>query len=75
MPAGIPAAIIGSMTCSRMKASDRPVLKMTGMPAAASASRSAMIPGWTSRVTGLATGPSTSSSRASGGAGGRGSLG
>ena len=29
----MPAAIIGSMTCSRMKASERPVLKMTGTPA------------------------------------------
>ena len=71
----MPAAIIGSITCSRMKASERPVLKMTGIPAAARASRSAMISGWTSRVTGLATGPSTSSSSASGGADGEGEAG
>ena len=45
VPAGMPAAIIGSMTCSRMNASERPVLKMTGIPAVASATRSAMIAG------------------------------
>src|SRR6478735_1166314 len=70
VPAGMPAAIMGSMTCSRIRASERPVLKMTGMPAAARATRSRMMPGLTSRVTGLATGPSTSSRRASGGAAG-----
>ena len=75
VPAGMPAAIIGSMTCSRMNASERPVLKMTGIPAAASATMSAMISGCTSRVTGLATGPSTSSRRASGGADGEAAAG
>ncbi|MNR64952.1 hypothetical protein D3C85_1877970 [compost metagenome] len=55
---------MGSMTCSLMNASERPVLKMTGMPADAKATRSAMTSGLTSRVTGLAMGPSTSSSNA-----------
>jgi hypothetical protein len=67
VPPGIPASIIGAMTCSRIKASERPVLKTTGIPAVARATRSLMISGLTSRVSGLATGPSTSSRSASGG--------